>query len=579
MGTNSLNNRSAGQTITDTFFNDLHQAMNSDFVGRGATGVPTSGQNLGTTAIPWGTVRANSLVLNGAAVDTSQLTAPQNRVISGKKRASSNQPAYIVPAGSGASFTVDGTPTNLVVDINGASVTISTDIVKSSLTTAPASQNTALVNDTDAADQFSTKTWGEYLAEKEYITIDTVGSNITALVGKWAAFKIVGVGTEYFLAFVESATRLSKCFRGYFYDASINPMNRTGFSNNDTITLMSLAWIFVENDSTTVDVTYNNPEWNFTAPSSPVTGDYWYDLGNQVWKRYDGASFQIINRTYIGQAILDTTNCIGARAADFYANYSDENSLGLELQSTEIVRARRAKSQISVAGMKYYFGDFLPKWNITTNLAPSTDLYDSSEQNSRAYYLYLKDTGAAVISDIHPYYRGEFQGFYHPHNPWRMVGTAYNDSSGDLIVTAGEADKISASHYRIGTQSVPSATTSPIEFNTELYDNCKIYDTATFTFTIPKRCRLKFSALGTFSAFATGGRVIGITVNGVSRSANQFYNNTASYKTGMMIVRTIDLWPGYEVTVTVFQDAGGALDIQGTEEETNVSIDETTFLL
>src|SRR5437868_6729569 len=104
MGSNTLNNRSAGQTILDTFFNDIHTALDGDLIGRNSSGVPTSGQNLGTAAIPWGAIRANSLVLNGSSVDTSKLTSPSNRVISGKKRSTSNQPAFITPNGAAASF-------------------------------------------------------------------------------------------------------------------------------------------------------------------------------------------------------------------------------------------------------------------------------------------------------------------------------------------------------------------------------------------------------------------------------------------------------------------------------------------
>ena len=181
MGTGNLTNRSSGQTILNTFWNEIHSAMNSDFVGRNSSGIPTASQNLGTVALPWGVVRADSLILDGSAIDPSQIVAPQNRVVSGKKRSTSNQPAYITPNGAAASFIVDGTPTNLVVDVNGTTITVTIDITKSSLTTAPASQNTALVDDVTAADQQDTRVWGEY-GHRKSITIDTVGTNITALV-------------------------------------------------------------------------------------------------------------------------------------------------------------------------------------------------------------------------------------------------------------------------------------------------------------------------------------------------------------------------------------------------------------
>lgn len=389
-------------------------------------------------ALPWGTIRADALILNGDVVDTSLVTAPPNRVVSGKTRSSSNQPQFIVPNGSALSLVIDGTPTNLVVNINGSAVTVNTDITRSSLTAAPSSQNTALVNDTDAADQYTTRIWGEPEAYKDTITIDTVGTNITALVGKYAAFMIDnGSETEYFLAFVESATTLTKCKRGYFYDSSGNPKNRIVFSNNDTITLLKIGFLFVENDGLTTDVTYTVPAWSFEAPSSPATGDYWYDLGNNLWKRYDGASFQIINRTLIGIFASNTTACIAARCQDFYAGYTDLNALQLEKQSTEIVRAAHMNQKVNVAGNTFTFEESFPQWNITTDLASSSDMYSATEQASRGYYCYLKDDGNTVISDIHPYWRADLYGAYHPHNPWRCVGAFYNDSSSDIQSACG----------------------------------------------------------------------------------------------------------------------------------------------
>jgi hypothetical protein len=108
MGLGTLTNRAAGQTILDTFFNDIHSALNGDLVGRSSAGVATSGQNLGTNAVPWGSAYITSLILGGSAVDTSLLTAPKNRIVSGRTRSASNQPQFITPNGAAASFTLKG---------------------------------------------------------------------------------------------------------------------------------------------------------------------------------------------------------------------------------------------------------------------------------------------------------------------------------------------------------------------------------------------------------------------------------------------------------------------------------------
>lgn len=433
MGTGTLSNRSAGQVILDTFFNDIHGAMDGDFVGRNTLGVPTSNQNLGTTAIPWGVIRASSLVLNGNAIDTSQITSVPNRVVSGKTRTTSNQPAFITPTGSAASLTIFASTTNLVLNINGAAVTVNTDIVQTGLTTAPSSNNTCLVNDNTATGQADTKLWGEFGHRKE-IAYDTAGTNITNLNGKFAVFKLTsGANTEFFLAFVDNTnSKLTKCLRGFFYDSSLNPKNRIAFADNDVITLMKTGFVFVENNGTTVDVSYNFPTYSFTSPSSPATGDYWYDLANNVWKRYDGAAFQIINRTLVGMVVMDSTNCVAARCEAFYANHDSFMELEVEKSTTEIVRVLQPYSKVTVYGNKINFQNSLPTWNMTTDLAGSADMYNATEQASTIYQLYITDTGKTVLSDIEAQYRPDLSGWYHPHNPWRSVGFLFNDNGSDV---------------------------------------------------------------------------------------------------------------------------------------------------
>jgi len=450
MGLGTLTNRSSGQTILDTFFNDIHSALNGDFVGRDSSGVPATGKNLGTVALPWGTVRASSMVINGSPIDTSQITSPANRLISGKKRTTSNQPAFITPNGAAASAIIAGATTNLSFDVNGTNASITTDITISSLTLAPSSNNTATVNDSAAAAQDDTRRWGEPDHIKK-ITVSSMGSNISALIGKVAAFKI---GTEYFMAYVESSTLLSRAYRGFFYNSSLAPLNRTTFSNSATITLMSLGWVFAENNGTTVAVSYTNPVWSYTAPSSPATNDYWYDLANNTWKRYDGASWAIINRTFIGWVVMDSTNCVAARCADFYAPYATDNTMEVEIFSTSVMQGSKSDMKVSVAGITKYFGKNFAgtTWNMTTNLATSADMYNATEQASTYYFLYVKDTGELVISDISPYIRPDLYGRYHPHNPWRCVARVYNDGSSNLVRSSG--------YFNPTTESVKVITAS-----------------------------------------------------------------------------------------------------------------------
>ena len=350
MSTTTLTDRATGQTILDSFWNDIHSAMGGDFVGRNSSGVATAAQNLGTVAIPWGTMRASSLVLGGSSIDTSLITSQVNRITSGKVRTTSNQPAFITPTGSAASFILKGATTNLVVDVNGSAVTVSTDITKSSLTVAVASTNTCLVNDVLAVSQDDSRYWGE--ASSKDITVDTMGANFQTLIGTMAAFKIVHAGvTEYAYGFVKSTTVITKCFRGYFYDSALAPVNRVVLADNDTITMMKLGWVFVTNDGTTIDVTYTTPAYGGTQPSSPATGDYWYDTINNLWRRYDGATFVSISRVLVGMVVMDATNCVAARCLPFFARYSPDGDMPIEVATTEIVRSKNTDAGINVQGL------------------------------------------------------------------------------------------------------------------------------------------------------------------------------------------------------------------------------------
>lgn len=436
MGTNNLTNRSSGQTIVEAFFNDIHTAFNADFVGRNSSGVPTSGQSLGTSAFPWGTGRFNGLVIGGSTLDVSQISAPANRVVSGTIRATSNQPIFLDPAGAagGASFDLLATGTDFIFDVNGVSNTISADITKSGLTVAPSANNTALIDDTDAVDQAATRTWGE-AGERKSITIDNAGTEITSRVGEYHAFSH-GTG-EIFYGKIASATSITKVRRGFAYDAAGNPFNREVFTNNDTLTLLNTGYVFVDDDGATVDVSFNEPVWSSEEPSGAVSGDYWIEFDTSLVKRHNGTIFVAVDRVFSGWVFLDDTDCIGARCIHFDARYKDQNDIDVEIDTTAVIKGSQNGKIINVAGTEIEYQDGVAVWNMANDLASGADMYDATEQANRDYYFYISDKGEPKISDIEPY---DFQGVrYHPHNPWRLVATGFNDGSSDLTEVSPES--------------------------------------------------------------------------------------------------------------------------------------------
>lgn len=365
----------------------------------------------------WYSTATTSLSQISTALGTNLLA---NRISSGRTSANSSQPIFLVPDGTAATVTAKGSPTSLVYSIASTQYTVSTNISVTGLTTAPASNNTCLVNDTALSGQTYSKLVGE---NGSSLIVDNMGSEITALTGKIAAFKTGA--TEYFLARVKSTTELDKLTRGAFFNSADTRFSRVALSNNDTITLMKLTWIFAT-AAGALAITYANPRYGAVTPTSPAIGDYWFDTTNNIWKVYNGTSFADATATLIGICLQDTTGCKAARSADFFKSYSDLNTVEVMRDSTTELRSRFAGAQLSVYGTTTSWTNDFVRFNTTTD-------FDSGESlaTNTMYYLYLKETGTPVISTVAPLdMRNERRGYYHPGETWRCVAFGRTDATG-----------------------------------------------------------------------------------------------------------------------------------------------------
>lgn len=349
-----------------------------------------------------------------------------NRIVSGAVRSAgtNEMPIFLKAAGTTTAVSVQGSTTNFIYYVNGVEYTIDSNVNLTGLTAAPSSQNTCLVNDAQAADDAYTKNTGE---DGSIIPVDTMGTEIQSLVGKYAAFKLSGTTDEYFIAYVESTAALSKAYRGYFFDSSNAPVPRAGYTNNDTITLMKLTWIFAKSDET-LTATYTNPIWSKDEPSSPAIGDYWFDLANNKWKVYGVGSFSDANAHLIGVCIQDATNTVASRSFEFFSGYEDLNTLELFYDSPTSVKSRFIGSTVNVWGQTIKSDKALRTWDITIDRDSGV-----SESASTYYYAYLTQVGDVVISDVKPFDRREdLQGYYHPFASWRCMGRFFNGSGSDI---------------------------------------------------------------------------------------------------------------------------------------------------
>lgn len=387
----------------------------------------------------WYTAPASSLKSLANALGTAALN---NRLVSGRVLTTSSQPAFLVPDGSARTIKLKGASTNFLYYINGAQYTISSDVTITSLTAAPSTNNTALVNDTAMSQQDWTKYSGENGQE---ITIDVVGSGISALAGQFAAFKVVhGGNTEYFTAYVET-NKLTRARRSNFFDSADAPLTRIKLSDDDTITLMKLSWIYAKTDGT-LTVSYTNPVYAKTAPTSPANGDYWFDLTNNTWMLYNVSSFVSANATIVGYCFQNTTATIGARSFEFFLGYDDVSNVEVIYNTASQVTSRFPGAQASIWGFTIRDERNLFVWDMTVNLDSGV-----TEAASTFYYFYITQGGDPVISDVRPQFREEIRGWYHPHQSWRCFGSSYNDGSQNLgpvnsFFTRGNAIKVSESH-------------------------------------------------------------------------------------------------------------------------------------
>lgn len=437
MGTETLPDATtvaSGLLIKAADFLTTNAAMQGVFVGRNTSGVPTSGQSLGTSLYPWGPLFADSITIGGSTIDLTGITSPANRIVSGATRTTSGQPQFLDPDGSAASVDLLGAATNLVLSINSATATVNTDITISGLTVAPSTNNTCLINDTYFADQDESKYFGEIDSDRPIITIDTVGSEITGRVGQFISLK---TGTsEIMFGWLKSTTEFVAVKRGYFFDSASPqvPIVRETIANNDTLTLMETGWIFVEDDGTTTDVTYLTPVYAYTAHSAPATGQYWYDISNVAWKRWSGSAWISVNRVPVGLCVIDASNCIAARSFDFYGNFQTENTIDAEVFSDEVVRSVETFNSVNVYGTDVLIENYPVEWDNTADMETGGVAADTN------YYCYLSTEGQPFISTERPYERnGDLRGRYHPYNNWRYIFEAVTDYNSDWLSVKGSS--------------------------------------------------------------------------------------------------------------------------------------------
>lgn len=476
-----------------------------------------------------------------------------NRIVSGLSRSGSSQLIALDPDGTAATVVLRGASTNFLYRINGTQYTVSTDVSLTSIQTAPTSNNTALVDDSDLAGADSTKVIGE---NGTTLTIGTVGSEISSLVGERAAFKIVGGGTEYFTALVASSTTLTKIQRGYFFDDLNSPIPRTTITDGDTITLMKITWIYV-NTTGVLNASHVEPIVAVTQPT-PVIGQYWFDLVNDTWKLGDGATFTASNSIPIGYCFQDGTGTLGARNFDVFRNSIQQQSIILEHISNTVIRSTEYAAKIGVFGSLVTFTDDTVEWDILTDLDSGV-----SEASSTQYYAYLDEQGKTILSDVAPYDRTkDLLGFYHPHQLWRCIGQVTNDGSSNFTAASlkdyGQTKATALTSDSIDTLQLKDASVTTVKLDAPIAMKRTVFTAGGTYTTSSSTTSLLVEVIGSGGGGGGGG--------GGNAGGGGGGGGGGSSAAHVIKVIPVSISTGYTITIAAAANAGssGTADNNGT---------------
>jgi hypothetical protein len=261
-----------------------------------------------------------------------------------------------------------------------------------------------------------------------------------------------GAADEVFIAKVDTSNnRLIPIKRG------IAGTSRIVFTTGDTITLLKASYVFMDDDLATIDYTNVYPVWRASAPSSPTTGDYYFNISERKWYKYNGASWDALGRIYLGIAVCDHQYCLYVEHENFFYDWDGL----LTFNSLKVMSATEVKINgplaVNVAGNLIYIEDDVTL-DITTDLDSGV-----SETASTWYYVYVSNTGEIKLSDVAPRRKDRRYGYYHPEKYWRAISVVFNDSSSDLLGLnhSNSSDKISlhVSSPAIGELSFTGSTT------------------------------------------------------------------------------------------------------------------------
>lgn len=125
--------------------------------------------------------------------------------------------------------------------------------------------------------------------------VDSSGFPSALSIGAGLSVTLTGTGIPFLLSFAAG------------FDAN-GPVDYLGrFTANQTfsgLTANTTCFLYVDRDSTTgaltIGFTTLAPTYQPAAPSSPATGQHWFDLSSFTMKRWSGSAWVVFQRVFVG---------------------------------------------------------------------------------------------------------------------------------------------------------------------------------------------------------------------------------------------------------------------------------------
>lgn len=350
---------------------------------------------------------------------------PSYRIVSGLTTGNSSQLNALLPSGSTTSVTLKATATNFVYYIAGVQYAITAD---QTLTGLPTINFTATATPTNfgtfspMTDQQFTKAFGQYDTN---FPVQNMSAPMAALAGNIVALQNK---TECFLGYINTSTSITNTFRGCFFSSAGTSVPAQSFnSGTASVKLLKLTWIYA-NTSAALVISNTNPVISPVQPTSPATGDYWFNLGTTAWMTFNSTTWINANAILLGLTVQDTAACIAARTFDSYKSSDALNTISLDRVSTAALTANDMFAEVSVFGTKNSFQTYRPTWNTGTNMVSGEVL-----SAANTYFMYMTETGSPAVTNTYPYYRRNLRGLYHPTETWRCLGSCDTDGNSAFV--------------------------------------------------------------------------------------------------------------------------------------------------